>query len=160
MKGGRFSTPHPRPQALRQNAAGFHAKSVASPHCMTAVRASTETYMAADKHMDDADALALHKDTASGTNSLGKLPAAAAEEEEAAVLFPSERPGALSYAWPQCTTREAAQQADAPKIRPSPPFFRVERRLHEEILHSSFSFRLLPASDSIAASASPTRHMH
>ena len=90
---------------------------------MTAVRASTETYMAADKHMDDADALALHKDTASGTNSLGKLPAAAAEEEEAAVLFPSERPGALSYAWPQCTTREAAQQADAPKIRPSPPFF-------------------------------------
>ena len=136
----------------------FNAKSVASPHCMTVVRASTETYTAADKHMDDADALALHKDTASGTNSLGKLPAAAAEE--AAVLFPSERPGALSYAWPQCTTREAAQQADAPKIRPSPPFFRVERRLHEEILHSSFSFRLLPASDSIAASASPTRHMH
>ena len=139
----------------------FNAKSVASPHCMTAVRASTKTYMAADKHMDDADALALHKDTASGTNSLGKLPAAAAaEEEEAAVLFPSERPGALSYAWPQCTTREAAQQADAPKIRPSPPCFRVERRLHEEILHSSFSFRLFPASDSIAASASPTRHMH
>ena len=78
---------------------GFNAKSVANSHGMTAVRASTETYMAADKHMDDADALALHKDTASGTNSLGKLPPAAAAEE-AAVLFPSARPGALSYAWP------------------------------------------------------------
>ena len=88
MKGRRFSTPHPRPQALRQNAAGFHAKSVASPHCMTVVRASTETYTAADKHMDDADALALHKDTASGTNSLGKLPAAAARRGEPRFSFP------------------------------------------------------------------------
>ena len=112
---------------------GFNAKSVANSHGMTAVRASTETYMAADKHMD---ALALHKDTASGTNSLGKLPPAAAAEE-AAVLFPSARPGALSYAWPPSTTREAAQQENTPKIRPSPSFFRVERRLHEEILHSS-----------------------
>ena len=159
MKGRRFSSPHPRPQALRQNAE-VQSKERSQPALHDSGKSEYRDLYGGRQTYGRRRRTCF----AQGHRKRHKLPREIAggggEEGEAAVLFPSERTGALSYAWPQCTTREAAQQADAPKIRPSPPFFRVERRLHEEILHSSFSFRLLPASDSIAASASPTRHMH